>query len=523
MSGRVYLVGAGPGDPELLTLRGRRCLGLADVVVHDDLVNRRLLEHARPDAEVVDVGRPHGGPGRLSQTAIADVLIARAKAGHVVVRLKNGDPFLFGRGGEEAQALRRAGIPFEIIPGVTSAIAVPAYAGIPVTDRDHASLVTIVTGHLASGEQAGGTPTLPWEPLARQGGTLVFVMAVKHLAAIADALVRHGLDRETPAAVIERGTTGSQRTIVATAATIGARAASAGISSPAVVVVGPTVRLREHIAWFESRPLLGRRIVVTRPRAQSSELAAALEDLGAEVELFPTIEIVPAPDPAALDGAVLAAATYDWIVFTSVNGVRVFFERLGTLGCDVRDLAAARIAAIGPETAAELTRRLVRPAIVPAEYRAEGLLDALGESQVRGRRVLLPRAAGARTVLPETLRAHGAQVDEVIAYAAVAPRDTDVDGLRAALSAGAIDAITFTSSSTVRNFAALVGADGVATMVRGPRPLVACIGPVTAETARELGLRVDVVPDRYTTAALADALAARFCNESGDPLSGGAE
>jgi uroporphyrinogen III methyltransferase/synthase len=523
MSGRVYLVGAGPGDPELLTLRGRRCLALADVVVHDDLVNRRLLEHARPDAEIVDVGRPHGGPGRLSQAAIGDLLIARARDGHVVVRLKNGDPFLFGRGGEEAQALRRAGIPFEVVPGVTSAIAVPAYAGIPVTDRDHASLVTIVTGHLASGEEAGGTPTLPWEPLARQGGTLVFVMAVKHLTAIAEALVRHGLRGDMPAAVIERGTTGSQRTIVATAATIGARAAAAGVSSPAVVVVGPTVGLREHIAWFESRPLLGRRIVVTRPRAQSSELAMQLEELGAEVELFPTIEIVPAPDPAALDGAVLAAATYDWIIFTSVNGVRVFFERLGALGCDVRDLATARIAAIGPETAAELTRRLVRPAIVPAEYRAEGLLAALGASEVRGRRVLLPRAAGARVVLPETLRAHGAHVDEVIAYAAVAPPGADVEGLRAALAAGAIDAITFTSSSTVRNFAALVGADAVAAMAQGARPLVACIGPVTAETARELGMRVDVMPRDYTVPSLVQGLVARFCNAQNDALSRGAQ
>jgi len=522
MSGRVYLVGAGPGDPGLITLRAQRCLTLADVVVHDDLVNRRLLEHARPDAEIVDVGRPHGGPDRLSQDAIADVLIARAREGRVVVRLKSGDPFLFGRGGEEAQALRRAGVPFEVVPGVTSAVAVPAYAGIPVTDRDHASLVTIVTGHLAAGDEPGGTPTLPWEALARQGGTLVFLMAVKHLAAIAAALIRHGLDGATPAAVIERGTTGSQRTIVATAATIGERAASAAIRSPAVVVVGSTVRLREHIAWFEARPLVGRRVVVTRPRAQAGPLAARLEELGAEVDLFPTIALVPAPDPAALDRAVCAAHTYDWIVFTSVNGVRAFFERVGTLGRDVRELSSARIAAIGPETAAELARRLIRPAVVPAEYRAEGLLDALGDAEVCGRRVLLPRAAGAREILPETLRARGAVVDEVIAYAATAPPEADVEGMRAALAAGAIDAVTFTSSSTVRNFATLVGADTIAAMARASRPLIACIGPVTAATARELGLRVDVVPAAYTVPAMAEALAARFCNAAGDPLSGGA-
>jgi uroporphyrinogen III methyltransferase/synthase len=522
MGGRVYLVGAGPGDPGLLTLRGQRCLAQADVVVHDDLVNRRLLEHARADAEIVDVGRPHGGPGRLTQAAIADVLIARASEGRTVVRLKSGDPFLFGRGGEEAQALHAAGIPFEVVPGVTSAIAVPAYAGIPVTDRDHASLVTFITGHLAATDPAGGPPQLPWELLARQGGTLVFLMAVKHLPDIGAALVAHGLAAATPAAVIERGTLGSQRTIVATIATIAAEAAAAGVRSPAVVVVGATVGLREHVAWFERRPLLGRRVVVTRPRVQAGELAARLEELGAEVELVPTIEIGPPPDPAALDRAVQAAGTYDWIVFTSVNGVRVFFERMAALAGDVRALASARIAAIGPETAAELERRLLRPAVVPAEYRAEGLLDALGEDDLRGRRVLLPRAAGARAILPDTLRARGSHVDEVIAYAAVAPSDADAEGLRNALTAGAIDAITFTSSSTVRNFAALAGAAAVAAIARAPRPLVACIGPVTADTAREVGLRVDVVAPTYTAAALADALADRFCNADGDPLSGAA-
>jgi uroporphyrinogen III methyltransferase/synthase len=522
MTARVYLVGAGPGDPGLLTLRGQRCLARADVVVHDDLVNRRLLEHAAAGAEIIDVGRPHGGPGRLSQAAIAELLVTHARQGKTVVRLKNGDPFLFGRGAEEAQVLREAGVPFEVVPGVTSALAVPSYAGIPATDRDRASLVTIVTGHLACGDPSEGPPSLPWDALARQGGTLVFLMGVKHLAGIAEALIAHGLAGDTPAAVIERGTTGAQRTIVATIGTVGARAQAEAIRAPSVVVVGATVALRERIAWFEARPLLGRRVVVTRPRQQAGELAAALEDAGAEVVLFPTIAIVPAPDPIALDRAVAAAGTYDWIVFTSTNGVRVFFDRLAALGRDVRELAGARIAAIGPETAAELERRLVRPAVVPAEYRAEGLLAALDDAALRGRRVLLPRARGAREILPDELRARGALVDEVIAYATVPPADADVDGLRAALTAGEIDAITFTSSSTVRNFAALIGAPALADLATTARPLVACIGPVTADTAREVGLRVDVVPDRYTAAALADAIVARFCNAPGDPLSEGA-
>jgi uroporphyrinogen III methyltransferase/synthase len=523
MTGRVYLVGAGPGDPGLLTLRGQRCLARAEVVVHDDLVNRRLLEHAPPGAEVVDVGRPHGGPDRLDQTAISALLVRYARDGKVVVRLKNGDPFVFGRGGEEAQALRHAGIPFEVVPGVTSALAVPAYAGIPATDRDHASLVTIVTGHSAArGDGPDDPPGLPWEALARQGGTLVFLMGVKHLAAIADSLRRHGLAGATPAAVIEQGTTAAQRTIVGTLATIGAQAAAAAVRSPAVAVVGATVALRERIGWFESRPLFGRRIVVTRPRAQAGELAAAFEELGARVDLVPAIAIVPAADPAPLDAALDRVASYDWIVFTSANGVRLFFDRLASRGRDVRELAAARLAAIGPETAAELERRLLRPAVVPSDYRAEGLLDALDETQVRGRRMLLPRAAGARPILPDTLRARGAIVDEVVTYAAVRPPDADVEGLVAALAAGAVDVITFTSSSTVRHFAELIGPDALRTLAAGSRPLIACIGPVTADTARELGLRADVVATTYTAAALARAVAERFCNAGSDPLSGGA-
>jgi uroporphyrinogen III methyltransferase/synthase len=523
MSGRVFLVGAGPGDPGLLTLRGQRCLASADVVVHDDLVSRRLLDHVRPESEIVDVGRAHGDPARLSQDAIADLLVTRARQGKSVVRLKNGDPFLFGRGAEEAQVLRAAGIPFEIVPGVTSALAVPAYAGIPATDRTHASVVTIVTGHLACGDaNAAGAPGLPWDALARQGGTLVFLMGVKRLAAIADALVHHGLDPATPAAVVERGTTGRQRTVVAVIAELADRAAEAGVRSPAVVVVGPTVRMREQVAWFETRPLLGRRVLVTRPRPQASGLAARLEDLGAEVVVFPTIAIGPPPDPAALDRAVVEAGKYAWIVFTSANGVRVFFERMAALSRDVRELARARIAAIGPETAAALEQRLVRPAIVPEEYRAEGLLEALGAVDLDGRRILLPRAAGARAILPDTLRARGALVDEVVAYAAVRPADADVEGLRAALAAGEIDAVTFTSSSTVENFGALLGSTALVAIAREPRPLVACIGPVTAATAARLGLRVDVVPSTYTVPALTQALMARFCNAEGDPLSGAA-
>jgi uroporphyrinogen III methyltransferase/synthase len=488
-------------------------------VVHDFLVHGRVLEFVRPDAEVVCVGRSHGeAPDRLAQGDIEGLLIARARAGKLVVRLKNGDPFLFGRGGEEASALRAAGIPYEIVPGVTSAFAVPAYAGIPATHRDHASLVTVATGHQAwaPGAAAPGVPDLPWQALARQGGTLVFLMAVRQLAGVLDALAAAGLDADTPAALIQRGTLGSQRTVSGTVATLAARAREAEIGPPAVCVVGTVVALRDQLGWFEERPLFGRRVVVTRPREQAGELASRLEDLGAEVVLFPTIAIAPPADAAPLADAVAAAGGYDWIVFTSSNGVRAFFAAFAARGHDVRELAAVRLAAIGPETAAELERRLLRPALVPREFRAEGLLDAFAAEDLRGRRVLLPRAAGARAVLPETLAARGAVVDEVIAYRAVRPADADVPGLRAALEASAIDALTFTSSSTVRHFVELLGPDVAG---RIGRAAVACIGPVTADTARAAGLPVHVCPADYTAAALAAALVDHFCNATGDRLS----
>jgi uroporphyrinogen III methyltransferase/synthase len=503
--GRVYLVGAGPGDPGLLTVRGQRCLAAADVVVHDYLVGPRLLEAVRPDAEVIAVGHSHAE--RLDQAAIEALLVARARAGRTVVRLKNGDPFVFGRGGEEVEALGRAGVPFEIVPGVSAAMAVPAYAGIPLTHRDHASLVTIATGHQAmAADCAPSAPALPWQALAGQGGTLVFVMAMRQLRAILAALVSHGLAEDTPAAAVAWGTTGRQRTVVGTAATLAARVEEAGLGAPGIIVVGSVVGLREHARWFEARPLFGRRIVITRPRAQTGALADLLEEQGAEVIAFPTIEIVPPVDASLLERAVAQAGSYDWILFTSANGVRAFFARVAAQGRDVRELAAARLAAIGPETAAELGRWLLRPAVLPADYRAEGLLAALAAEDLRGRRVLLPRAAGARAILPETLAARGAIVDEVIAYRAVPPADADVGGLRAALEAGAVDAVTFTSSSTVRNLLALLGADDSARLLGGGRLAVACIGPVTAATAREVGLEVAVMPAQYTVRALVAAL-----------------
>jgi len=481
MSGRVYLVGAGPGDPGLLTRRGERCLVAADVVVHDRLVGSRLLDLVRPGAEVIALGRSHDDRDRPSQEAIEALLVERAKAGKTVVRLKNGDPFLLGRGAEEAEALRRAEVPFEVVPGVSSAFAVPAYAGIPLTHRDHASLVTIATGHQACVGDETVPPALPWDALARQGGTLVFLMGIRQMAAIMAALIAHGLAADTPAAAIQSGTTGAQATVVATAGTLAARVRAAGLAAPGVVVVGSVVTLAE-----------------------------LLEAEGAEVITFPTIAIAPPPDPAPLERAVAAAGGYDWIVFTSANGVEAFFARFAAARRDVRELASVRLAAIGPETAAQLECRLLRVAVTAADYRAEGLVAALAGEDLRGRRVLLPRAAGARPVLPDALRACGARVDEVVAYRAVPPAEADVAGLTAALEAGTVDAVTFTSSSTVRNFVELLGRRATARLLANGRPVVACIGPVTAATVRDLGLRVDVLPATYTAAALAAALVQHF-------------
>jgi len=518
MSGRVYLVGAGPGDPGLLTRRAERCLALADVVVHDYLVAAPLLSMLRPEAEVIAVGRSHDV--RLDQADIEALLVERARAGKVVVRLKNGDPYLLGRGGEEGEALVRAGIPFEVVPGVSSALAVPAYAGIPLTHRDHASLVTIATGHQALDDADDGqaAPALPWDALARTGGTLVFLMGMRALPEITRALLANGLAADTPAAVVVRGTTARQASVVATVGSLAERVRAEGLTAPGVVVIGSVVGLAGRLAWLDARPLFGRRIVVTRARAQAAGFADALEAQGAEVIVFPTIAIAPPDDAAPLARAVAAAADYDWMFFTSVNGVRAFFSAFAAAGRDVRTLHRVRLGAIGPETAAELERRLLRPEIVPEEFRAEGLVHALAALPLAGTRVLLPRAAGARAVLPDALRARGAVVDEVIAYQAVEPAGADVEGLAAALAAGDVDAITFTSSSTVRHFVSMLGPARVATLAQGERPLVACIGPVTADTATELGLRVGVVPPTYTTLALTDALVEHFCKAGADPL-----
>jgi uroporphyrinogen III methyltransferase/synthase len=483
----VYLVGAGPGDPGLLTVRGAQVLAGADVVVHDRLADARLLELAPPQAERIDVGKAPGGP--VHQDEINALLVDRGARGQAVVRLKGGDPFVFGRGGEEALALQEAGIAFEVVPGVTSAIAVPAYAGIPVTHRGKATSFTVVTGHSRFAVDADTN----WEALAAAGGTIVVLMGVAHRETIAKRLLDAGLSPDTPVAAVRWGTRPDQETLRTTLAGLGA----APLEPPAAIVIGRVAGL--DLRWYEQRPLFGRRVVVTRSRPQASELSERLRALGAEPIEVPSIRIVdPADGGVALRRAAaeLAAGRYDWVVFTSANAV----GRLLDLLPDARAFGQARIAAIGPGTAAALAEGRLVADLVPARFVAEGLLEAFPEAPSGGGRILLPRAAVAREVLPEGLVATGWAVDVVEAYRTVSePASSAV-----VAEVEAADAICFTSSSTVSGFLAAVD--------RVVPPVVACIGPVTAEAARDAGLDVTVVAKEHTLSGLVGALADVFKN-----------
>ncbi len=507
--GKVYLVGAGPGDPGLLTLRGREVLQRAEVVIYDYLANEEFLRYAPPGAEVIYVGKK-GGDHTLGQDGINRLLIEKG-ADKVVVRLKGGDPFVFGRGGEEAQELKAAGIAFEVVPGVTAAVAVPAYAGIPLSHRDYTASMAFITGH----ERDDKTDSkIAWRELATGVGTLVFFMGVKNLPDICDNLVSHGRPAETPVAVIRWGTTADQKTLVGTLGDIAGKVAKAGLKPPAIIVVGGVVDLRDQLNWFENRPLFGRRIVVTRAREQASDFKALLAELGACCIEFPTIEIEPPPSWEPLDDAVARLSSYGWVVFTSVNGVRFFMERLWASGRDVRALHGVRLAAIGPRTAEALESFGLRIDLVPGEYRAEAIMEALlgiGE-KLAGMRFLMPRAMVAREVLPESLRAAGAEVDVVPAYRTVIPSERSAQMLER-FRKGEIHCLTFTSSSTVSNFFGLFNRDEIMPCLEGVT--IACIGPITAETARRYGLATHVMPSEYTIPALAAAIAEHFARSPG--------
>jgi uroporphyrinogen III methyltransferase/synthase len=478
----VYLVGAGPGDPGLITRRGAELLARAEVVVHDRLSAAELLDLAPDGAERIDVGKAPGHQ-RMTQEQINDLLVARGLRGELVVRLKGGDPFVFARGSEEAHALADAGVPYEIVPGITSALAVPAYAGIPVTQRFSSTSFTVVTGHE---DPSSGDGTVDWDAVARTGGTIVILMGVGRWPRIAERLLAAGRSPDTPAAAVRWGTRAVQHTVRATIATL----ADHDLASPSVIVVGGVAA--EDLSWFEGRPLFGRRVVVTRSRAQASVLSSRLRDLGAEVVEAPAIAVAePSDGGAGLRAALAAVSSYDWLVLTSPNGVARAFDHLP----DARRLAGVNVAAVGTGTAEALAERRVVADLVPVRFVAEGLLDVFPHSPAGGGRVLLALAEGARDVLRHGLAAAGWTVDAVAAYCTV-PVALDDD---TAAKVAAADAVTFTSSSTVTNLIAAVGVAGI------PGTVVS-IGPVTSETAREQGLAVSAEADPHTIDGLVAAV-----------------
>jgi uroporphyrinogen III methyltransferase/synthase len=506
----VYLIGGGPGDPELVTLKAVRCLARADLVLYDALVHADLLKHARPEAERVFVGKRAGRPYER-QADINRRLIEAAQAGKTVVRLKGGDPYLFGRGSEEAEALQAAGIRFEVVPGVASPSAAAAYAGMSLTHRELSSSVAYLT---ATESPDKDQSSHDWSKLATATQTLVIFMGVRKLSGLMQLLIENGRAADCPAAVIQSASTPLQRTIVGTVADIAEKATAAGIGMPALTIVGEVVRLREQLRWFDTKPLFGKRVLVTRAVDQSESLAQALRERGAATLELPMIRIEPALDPAPLTAAVRALRSYQWLVFTSQNGVRAFFTELTRQGLDSRQLFGLRIAAIGSSTAQALEPFGVRCDVLPESFRGEALAEIMLREQVgtmQGVRVLLPRAAVARDVLPETLREAGATVDVVEAYRTYGASAETAAQLRGLLDEGGIDVITFTASSTVEHTLAAIGPDA-AQRLRGLT--LASIGPITTETAEARGLVVSFTAEEYTVPGLVTALERHFSTTS---------
>jgi uroporphyrinogen III methyltransferase/synthase len=506
----VFIIGAGPGDPSLISVRGQRYLQAADVVIYDHRVHRRLLRLAKPTAERIDVGA--AAPKPLEQDAISFLLAEKAREGKTVVRLKWGDPFVFDSGGKEALFLHEQGIPFEVVPGIPIALGGTAYAGVPVTYPGAGDVLVLVRGHES---ESHTPPNVDWAKVAATGATLLCYAGPSQVDAITQALLANGRSPEESAALIYDGTLPSQRTVEGTLGDIAGRGRD---GAPALLVVGAVAGLREHLRWFDERPLFGKRIVVTRSREQAGELIEMLEERGAEAIPAPTIRIAPPEDSAAVDAACAEAGTFDWIIFTSANSVDHFMERLLAVG-DIRELKGVRICTVGDGTAGRLTRYGIRVDLTPPEFRVESIIDTLRQGGgIRGRRFLLPRADIAREILGDELRAEGGDVVEVVAYRtilATAERDGDYDIYRMLLDRQ-IDAVTFTSASTVRNFVQILGRDQAADLLR--TTAVASIGPVTAEAAQQLDIETTIMPERYTIPDLVDALVEHFATATGPAL-----
>ncbi|HIE41898.1 MAG TPA: uroporphyrinogen-III C-methyltransferase [Nitrospinaceae bacterium] len=494
--GKVVLIGAGPGDVGLLTLNGKHWLQKADVVLYDHLVNPEMIRFTKKSAEMIYVGKK-GGIASMEQERINRLLISKAHEDKIVVRLKGGDPFIFGRGGEEIQAIQAAGIPFIIVPGVTSVTGVAAYVGIPLTHRHLSSTLSIITG---SNEKNQGDIHIDWEKIASRSGTLVFLMGARKLPQIVEKLIHFGKNPDTPIAIVQWGTTARQKTWIGTLGTIVEISAKDKILPPALTIIGEVVNLKSTIEWYEKLPLFGKTIVVTRKGDQANSMIDRLHELGAEPFFFPVIETIAPDDWTPLDNALKTLSKYDGLIFTSVNGVRFFAERIKAVEQDIRELKGVRIFTIGPKTAEAVRDLGIRVDVVPENFVAESLIASM--ENIKGQRFLIPRATVAREILPEQLRKMGAIVDVAPAYQTVLPSQP-VDTLEKRLKEGSIDVITFTSSSTVTNFLTLIGKKLLPEI---KKVTIACIGPITAKTAREAGLNVKIMPEQYTVSSLMDAI-----------------
>lgn len=497
----VYLVGSGPGDPGLITLRGVECLARAQVVVYDYLANEQLLNHAPPSAERIYAGKI-GGRHNQGQDEINALLVQKGHEGKIVVRLKGGDPFVFGRGGEECEALHEAGIPYEVVPGVTASVGASAYAGIPLTHRNFTTSVTLVTGQ--EGKEKDES-TIDWERLARGNGTVVFYMGIKTLRGNMERLMRHGKSPETPVALIRWGTLHKQRVLTGTVGDIADLADRSGFKPPAVTVVGGVVSLRDKLRWFDNRPLFGKKLLITRAAAQAGEFNAMLTERGASVIECPTIRFLEPERWEPLDDSLRNLADYDWLLLTSGNAVRTLFRRLETLGLDARALGGCRVCALGPKTAEAMRMFGIRADLIPSDYKAEGVITEFSRMDMAGKKVLYPRADLARETISRELGVMGALVECPVAYRTVLPDRLPPEAVFA-LEKRSVDCITFTSSSTVRNLARMLGEDRMLDMLKGV--VVASIGPITSRSCRELGLKVDIEPANYTLPALTDAIEA---------------
>jgi uroporphyrinogen III methyltransferase/synthase len=509
MQSIVYLIGAGPGDPGLITVRGLQCLAAADVVLYDHLVHQRLLRHARPDAEKIDVGV--AAPQALEQEAICYLLSEKAREGKVVARLKWGDPFVFDRGGSEALFLHEQGVRFEVVPGIPAGIGAASYAGVPLTYPGGGDTLTFVRGHEDEGKSQAA---IDWKSLARLDGTIVCYAGPDQLPQILNELVSNGRPPEDSAALIYNGTLATQETTLGSLRDIASKVKDSNDRRPAILVVGRVAALREHLRWFDARPLFGKSILVTRPREAAAELTDMLESLGAQAIEAPMIRILPPDDYGPLDEACATINTFDWVVFTSGNAVDAFMQRLTRTGRDLRALGGVRLCAVGPATTERLARYGLKVDLVPPEYKAETLAHALSQSgDVHGLRIFLPRADIGREVVAEELRKHGAVVSEAVAYRTViaeAEREGEPDIYRMLLERR-IDVVTFTSASAVRSFVKLLGAEPAADLLR--TTVVASIGPVTAEAAAQYNIATTIIPTQYTIPALVNAIVEYYAKQ----------